>query len=514
MGLLANMKKSLAKRSHPKGEVKFGAGAVAVEAYGGRVRVDFDDEAEVTAYGQLPFFSEFLKETGLFDEWVDTCPVAYTSNNAPEVRDLLGTVMLSLLAGHKRYAHMASLRGDMVAASLFEMTKIVSEDSARRGLARIEEEAGAQWMRKSLRNPFEELLSYDWILDIDTTIKPIYGHQEGAELGYNPKKQGRPSHAYHSYIMANTRLVLDVDVAAGNEHTAQHAQPGLWRLVDELPKDKKPSLMRGDCAFGSESFMKGAEERKIPFLFKVRQYKGVKSLISRAFRSSKWVDAGQGWEGREEQLQLTGWSKSRRVIVIRRKLKEDTLIEDPVSQQLALITSDDPINRYECAVLATSLNDEVMTIAELYRSRADAENVFDEKKNQWGWSGYTTNDLTRCRLMARIGALVFNWWSLFSGLAFPDRHVEAITSRPLLLHAVGVKTRHAGQQKISISSSHAKRDTVQQVLKAGSAFLALLRRSAEQLTQTQKLLLILSRVFVRFLRGRSLIELRIVPQLA
>jgi hypothetical protein len=32
------------------------------------------------------------------------------------------------------------------------------------------------------------------VLDVVTTIKPLYGHQKGTELGYNPKKPGRPSH--------------------------------------------------------------------------------------------------------------------------------------------------------------------------------------------------------------------------------------------------------------------------------------------------------------------------------
>jgi hypothetical protein len=34
-------------------------------------------------------------------------------------------------------------------------------------------------------------------------------------------------------------------------------------------------------------------------------------------------------------------------------------------------------------------------------------------------------------------ALVYNWWSLFTRLAIPEKHAEAITSRPLLLNAVG-----------------------------------------------------------------------------
>ena len=46
------------------------------------------------------------------------------------------------------------------------------------------------------------LLDAPWILDIDTTVKPLYGKQEGAVVSYNPRKPGRPSHSYHTYLMA------------------------------------------------------------------------------------------------------------------------------------------------------------------------------------------------------------------------------------------------------------------------------------------------------------------------
>ena len=71
------------------------------------------------------------------------------------------------------------------------MSKIVSEGTVRRAFAAIEEEAGANWMRGRLDHCVEPLLSEPWILDVDTTTKPLYGHQEGAVVGYNPKKPGR-----------------------------------------------------------------------------------------------------------------------------------------------------------------------------------------------------------------------------------------------------------------------------------------------------------------------------------
>ena len=107
-------------------------------------------------------------------------------------------------------------------------------------------------------------------------------------------------------------------------------------------------------------------------------------------------------------------------------------------------------------VLVTSLDEEVLTLAQLYRDRADSENPFDELKNQWGWAGFTTRDLARCRTMARFIALVYNWWNLFVRLAKPDKHLEAITSRPLLLSAIAERCRHARQTTLRVASSHAK----------------------------------------------------------
>jgi hypothetical protein len=59
-------------------------------------------------------------------------------------------------------------------------------------------------------------------MDIDVTVKPIYGHQQGAQVGYNPHKAERPSHCYHSYFNSNTRLCLGLEVLGGRS-----AQPGM-----------------------------------------------------------------------------------------------------------------------------------------------------------------------------------------------------------------------------------------------------------------------------------------------
>ena len=335
-------------------------------------------------------------------------------------------------------------------------------------------------------------------MDTDTTVKPLYGKQEGAVISYNPTKPGRPSHTYHTYLMAGLRLVLGVEVHAGNEHAAKHTQPGLLKILDDLPETRKPKLVRGDCAFGNNPLMAALEERQQPYLFKLRLSKNVKRHIGRLFRESGWRDAGQGWEGKDGTLTLTGWAEARRVVVLRRPIKGGIVLagEDNGQQWLGFIEADrragKEITGYEYAVLVTNTDYEILSLGQIYRDRADAENAFDELKNQWGWGGFTTHDLHRCQLAARAVALIYtqrvreplrgNWWSLYVRLANPQARREAITSRPWLMSSVGRRTEHAGQTTITLTGLHADFAKARAALMRVSALLQeWVVRAAEQL---------------------------------
>jgi hypothetical protein len=90
----------------------------------------------------------------------------------------------------------------------------------------------------------------------------------------------------------------------------------MWNLIDGIPRDCWPSLLRGDSSIASEGVMREAEIRNIDYLFKLRLTKNVKSLIERTFLKGGWSDAGQGWQGKADMLRLVGWSRHRRVIVL------------------------------------------------------------------------------------------------------------------------------------------------------------------------------------------------------
>ena len=296
---------------------------IQCDTFAGLVHVEWDEQAPITPIGQLIFFAQFLKTCQLFAPWVKDCPLHYSSPNSPSKEDVLGTLLLAVLSGQKRYSQITSIRQDAVNPALLGMKKVLSEDSARRAFQRIDIKECEKWQQKHLKKCYEPLLLEIWILDVDTTIKPLYGRQEGAEICYNPSKPGRPAHVIHTYSMAETRLILDSEVLPGNQQAAAYSLPRLIEIIEELPLEQRPSLIRGDCAFGNEKVLSPLEHLGSNYLFKVKLTKKAKILSQFMSKSSNdWVDAGQGWEGVASSLQLTGWTKERRVVILRKRLKE------------------------------------------------------------------------------------------------------------------------------------------------------------------------------------------------
>ena len=221
------------------------------------------------------------------------------------------------------------------------------------------------------------------------------------------------------------RLVLDAEVQGGKTHPAKYSLPGLRRLLKALAPEKRPKLVRGDSAFGNDPVMTELESIGQMYLTKLRQTAGVKRLIERNWSRQDWQDVGQGSEAVEAQLKLSGWSHARRVVVVRSASKTKLTVVESVKGKKAKRQEDldfddtDPVKRWDYAVLVNNSNYELKAIGQLYRDRADCvdlgfcQNGFDELKNQWGWGGYTTQDLERCNLSARAVALIYNWWSWY-----------------------------------------------------------------------------------------------------
>ena len=94
-----------------------------IPAFGGRLDVCWDPNAEVTQWGGLCYLSAFLNVAGLLDRLVEDAPFVYTSNNSPGIRNLVGTIVLSILCGFTRYLHIV---GRIITSGRRKMIRLTS----------------------------------------------------------------------------------------------------------------------------------------------------------------------------------------------------------------------------------------------------------------------------------------------------------------------------------------------------------------------------------------------------
>lgn len=417
---------------------------VKLPTLGGQVTVVRTDEA-LTPYGGLAAWSAFVNHLGTLDRLAENYPQTRTSHNAAPVREIIHSFSLTALVEGKRFSHVGWLIDDPGIAAVMGMKRVRAEDAFPRLIKVLEPDQARQWLgtaEQELYAGVPERFIADW----DSTINPRYGHQEGAAKGDNPFKRGRPSHHPLICVVAGTRLCLHLEWRPGDTVSASGWQQAMERLWSQRTIQERLWLNRGDAGFGQEPILAWHEaegQSRPKYLFKLRLTKNVRRAIAQV----PWPL----WEGQptlgceqvaETTVQLQGWSRARRVIVVR-TLKP----LNPSPQAEFWRTPEDEVRVYVTNLTLAEATPEQVVL--LYRKRADAENVFDELKNQWGFRGFCSQRGVVTETAARLLVLTYNLWTLFVRLmgAEPGQHVEAVRSRRqfLVLAAQLVRT---GRQKV------------------------------------------------------------------
>jgi hypothetical protein len=330
-----------------------------------------------------------------------------------------------------------------------------------------------------------------WILDIDVTIKPIYGRQEGASIGHNLQKPGRPSHAYHNYWIATLRLCLDVEVHPGDQSSAGHGFAGLWALIERLPAERRPHLLSGDCAYGQEALLSEAEARKLYYLFRLRRTAKARELVAALERTTTtaWTEAGLGWQGCENCLRLQRWNRARRVVVLRRRFNDQChprarrcLVREQADHALLLNIPDaaacEPII-YEHQILVTSLPYEILTLATLYRERGVAETLRRAKEpvELVGVYQPAAQLLSARRAFGRVGLHLVDALSPPASTRSAPRGGE---HRPRLLCGATRQNEHSGQRRLDVRLSHAEAPRLSELITKLARWLHGILHNAQQ----------------------------------
>jgi hypothetical protein len=281
--------------------------------WAGRMHVRWDETAQATPHGQIVFFAEFLATAGVFDRWVQDCPLRYSSPNASRVRDVLGTLMLGILAGSKRYAHIAGVRGDAVAAKALGLRGMVSEDSVRRASRR-------RWCQRPASRGCARLADGQRARGPGSAVGAGHGRHHQAAVRPPGRRRDWLQPAQAGPAQPRAAHLLGGQPAPGARRRAQFGQAahlgsrqGRDGAAARRARRQGPALVRGDCGYGNEDIIDVCEQRDLRYLLRLRKTANVKRLIERLFRREDWTratEASQGWQAIEDELRLSGWSKA------------------------------------------------------------------------------------------------------------------------------------------------------------------------------------------------------------
>lgn len=276
------------------------------------------------------------------------------------------------------------------------------------------------------------------IIDVDSTVKTVYGSQEGAAKGYNPHKRGAVS--YHPLLAfcVETKEILQGWLRCGNAYTSNGIVEFTKQLLAHFP-NRTRILFRGDSGFFVGSLFDLLDAGGHGYLVKVK-LKGLAKLMN----GQRWepVPGQVGWEQCLFFHQCTTWSTARLFVAVRQ--------EKPVAstKQATLFE----VKQYDYFCYVSTDNDDPWTVHKQYGQRATCETWIEEAKNQTALAQIKTDDFWANSVLFQSAILAYNtirWMALLSGNTVLRRW-EPGTIRTFLIRMAAKFTTGSRQQKLTV----------------------------------------------------------------
>ena len=333
-----------------------------------------ETQRAVTPFGGLGVFVEFLQQVGYREAVSQHLPFRLTSPNAIDPVETFTAFLLSVVAGARRFAHTSLLRADVALYALLGMKRFPVDDTIRNlfkrfGQGNCQRFFSGLWSWQLERLP-ECSLGYS--LDLDSAVFERYGHQQGALRGPNPRKHGRPSHHPLVAVLAEAHFLLHGWLRSGNCGTARGVVEFLKEALALLPRKYAIRVVRADAGFFEQQLLGFLEQRGSSYIIVARLTLWLKR---EAARVTAWRALDEHYAAGESHLQLFGWDRPRRFVVIREQLRAE---RPSLGRRLLDVPG------YTFRVFVSNLALPPEELWRDYHRRADMENRIAELKHDLG----------------------------------------------------------------------------------------------------------------------------------
>lgn len=397
-----------------------------------KLRIRYGD-AKLTHYGGIYLIHRFLTRVGFKVALAKRASV-FQRNNRYSSGEMVLAILYPILLGLERLEVTHLLRQNGIFQYLSGLKSYPDATSLRRFLFRCAPDLLSKlgrlhhhYLQRMILRP-RSLTRF--LFDLDSTVLTLYGKQENAKIGFNPKKPGRPS--YHPLLCfeGQTKDFWHGLLRPGDTSSMTDAVTFVRTCLEKLPPKHGHVFLRADKGFYAFSLVELLELSKIGFVIVARLTGPIRNRLS-GLRYRKFQG---GVETAEFRYKPHGWYKAHRFVVIRRPQPEDP------TEQLTLFK----MGRHHYQVLVTNLTLKPLNLWRFYNNRAGIELIIKQLKADYTLGNIPTRHFQANEAYFQILLLAYNLMNWFKRLCLPPEYqratLQSLRQQVLLMPAELVKT--------------------------------------------------------------------------
>ena len=386
---------------------------------------------EITPWGGMVFLKQMLQKIG-FRELVEKnldLPQS-GSNRGYQTSTIIEGFITSIWCGANKFLHTEVTRHDVALSKIFDWKNTPGQDTYKRFFTKFNQAKNQKVSDYFYSWIFDNFKFDNFTLDIDSSIMTRFGTQEGAKKGYNPNKKGRPSHHPLIAFISDVKLVANMWLRSGNTSSANNFLGFLEDTLSKL-KNKTVSLIRLDSGFFQSDILDYLEVKTLDYIVAARFSHPIQKLIA---NSNNWIVLDQGIEICEQYYQSNSWSKPRRIVIVRQKIKDRP---QAPGKQLSLFLEEEIYKNYRYSAYVTNLKFASAEIWKLYRGRGDAENRIKELKYDFGFDSFNLKDFYATEAALTFAMIAYNLMALFRTFVLQEKTQVRLSTLRYRTFAVG-----------------------------------------------------------------------------
>ena len=422
------------------------------------LRVAFTGQ-NLTHFGGLVLIQQFVKQLGLRHQLSHAVSFPQR-NNRYSFADLMLALLYPMMLGLGRLEATHLLQTNGVFQYLTGLPAYPDPTTLRRFLVR--------WTPPTLtklRRLHDRLLGQftqqprpctSVIFDLDSTVLTVYGRLQGARVGYNPHKRGRPS--YHPLLCfeGHRQDCWHAEFRPGNAFTGEGAIQCAQACAAKLPPTVRSIRVRGDVGFYNHDFVEFLDDKRWGYAIVAK----LSRPIQRRLPGLRYRRIHPGLEVATFRYHPHEWRKAHRFIAVRKLLPE---AHSPQGQ-LTFFQLDD----WAYHVYVTNLALRPVNVWRFYNQRAAVELIIKELKTDYPLTKIPTKHWAANEAYFHLLLFAYNLVNWFKRLCLPASWHRATlrTIRTELLLAPAELVRPKGAPALKLPANFLYRETFRYALRA------------------------------------------------